>query len=74
MLAAEVLHGFASAMLPARHRRHEPRPGRPGSARANGVGRNSRFAALGNGVAAAVMGAVGTYGTEAAVFWLTPRC
>ena len=35
------------------------------------VGRNARFAALGNGAAAAIMGAVGTYVSEVAVFYLT---
>jgi predicted MFS family arabinose efflux permease len=35
------------------------------------LGRNARFASLGCGVAAAVMGACGTYVSNRAVFWLT---
>jgi MFS family permease len=35
------------------------------------LGRNARYAAIGSGAAAAVMGAVGSYVNEAAVFFLT---
>lgn len=70
VLAAEVLHGFASAMLPAAIAAMSlALVGR--AALGERVGRNSRFAALGNGIAAAIMGAVGTYVSEVAVFYLT---
>jgi MFS family permease len=35
------------------------------------LGRNARFASIGNGIAAAVMGASGTYLSSRSVFWLT---
>src|SRR6185312_15940397 len=35
------------------------------------LGRNARFASIGNGLAAAVMGASGSYLSSRAVFWLT---
>lgn len=67
---AEVLHGFASCVLtPAvaavslRLVGHVGFPER--------LGRNARFAAIGNATAAAVMGAVGTYVSTRAVFLLT---
>lgn len=70
VLGAEVLHGFASAMLPAAIAAMSlALVGR--AALGERVGRNSRFAALGNGVAAAVMGGVGSYVSEVAVFYLT---
>jgi MFS family permease len=67
---AEILHGFASCMLnPAiaaislaivsRHALGER------------LGRNVRFASLGNGAAAAIMGAAGFYFASASVFLLT---
>ena len=70
VLAAEILHGFASAMLPAAIAAMSlALVGR--AAFGERIGRNARFAALGNGVAAAVMGAVGSYVSEVAVFYLT---
>lgn len=70
VMAAEVLHGFASAMLPAAIAAMSlALVGR--AAFGERIGRNARFAALGNGVAAAVMGAVGSYVSEVAVFYLT---
>ena len=70
VLAAEVLHGFASAMLPAAIAAMSlALVGR--AALGERLGRNARFAALGNGIAAAVMGAVGSYVSEVAVFYLT---
>jgi len=70
VLAAEILHGFASAMLPAAIAAMSlALVGR--AAFGERVGRNSRFAALGNGIAAAIMGAVGSYVSEVAVFYLT---
>ena len=70
VVIAEILHGFASAMLPAAIAAMSlALVGR--AAFGERVGRNSRFAALGNGIAAAVMGAVGSYVSEVAVFYLT---
>lgn len=70
VLAAEVLHGFASAMLPAAIAAMSL--SLVGRAKfGERIGRNARFAALGNGIAAAVMGAVGSYVSEVAVFYLT---
>jgi len=70
ILSAEVLHGFASAMLPAAIAAMSlALVGRAGLGER--LGRNARFAALGNGIAAAVMGAVGAYVSEVAVFYLT---
>ena len=70
VLGAEILHGFASAMLPAAIAAMSlALVGRAGLGER--LGRNARFAALGNGIAAAVMGAVGSYVSEVAVFYLT---
>ena len=70
VLVAEVLHGFASCMLgPAIAAVSLRLVGRGGLGER--LGRNARFAAIGSGLAAAVMGAVGTYVDEAAVFYLT---
>ena len=67
---AEVLHGFASCVLtPAvaavslRLVGHVGFPER--------LGRNARFAAIGNATAAAAMGALGTYVSPRSVFLLT---
>jgi len=70
VLTAQVLHGFASCVLT------------PGIAAVSlelvghatlgeRIGRNARFAALGNGLAAGAMGLLGTYVAEQAVFLLT---
>lgn len=70
VLGAEVLHGFASCMLgPAIAAISLRLVGHAGLGER--LGRNARFAAIGSGIAAAVMGWVGTYVDEAAVFWLT---
>jgi MFS family permease len=69
VLIAEALHGFASCMLT---------PGIAAisliligdAAVGERLGRNARFAAIGNGCAAAVMGLSGKLLPEAAVFWL----
>ena len=67
---AEVLHGFASCMLgPAIAAMSLALVGRAGLGER--LGRNARYAALGSGGAAAVLGAVGTYVSEQAVFILT---
>ncbi|GAC1338476.1 MAG: MFS transporter [Acetobacteraceae bacterium] len=68
--AAEVLHGFASCMLAAAIAAMSlALVGREGLGER--LGRNARFAAIGSGIAAGVMGAVGTWVSEAAVFYLT---
>lgn len=67
---AEVMHGFASSML-------TPAIAAISIAMVTQVelgerlGRNARYASLGNGVAAAAMGACGYYLAPASVFWLT---
>lgn len=67
---AEVLHGFASCMLgPAIAAISLRLVGHAGLGER--LGRNARYAAIGSGVAAGAMGAVGTAVGEAAVFWLT---
>ena len=67
---AEVLHGISSCTLgPAIAAMSLVLAGRFGM----GVrlGRNARYAAVGNGVGAALMGACGQYVSERAVFYLT---
>jgi MFS family permease len=67
---AEVLHGFASCVLtPAIAAISLALVGR--AALGERLGRNARFASIGNGLAAAVMGACGSYVSERAVFLLT---
>ncbi len=70
VMTAEVLHSFASTMLgPALAAISLALVGR--AALGTRLGRNARFAALGNGFAAAVLGAAGYYAPGAAVFWVT---
>ncbi len=70
VMGAEVLHSFGSAMLgPAVAAVSLAAVGR--GALGLRLGRNTRFAAIGNGAAAAVLGAAGTYVSPRAVFWLT---
>jgi MFS family permease len=67
---AEVLHGVSSCTLgPAIAAMSLMLVGRMGMALR--LGRNARYAALGNGVGAALMGACGQYVSERAVFYLT---
>lgn len=67
---AEILHGFASCVIsPAIAAISLRLVGL--AALGERLGRNARFASVGNGVAAAVMGAVGSYVSSSAVFWLT---
>jgi len=67
---AEVAHGFASCMLtPALAAISLVLVGR--ARLGNRLGRNARYASIGNGLAAAVMGACGTYVSSRAVFLLT---
>jgi MFS family permease len=67
---AEVLHGVSSCTLgPAIAAMSLALAGRLGMALR--LGRNARYAAVGNGVGAALMGACGQYVSERAVFYLT---
>jgi MFS family permease len=70
ILTAEVLHGVASCILgPAIA---AISLGLVGRARlGERLGRNARYASLGNGVAAAAMGSAGAWLSGASVFWLT---
>jgi MFS family permease len=67
---AEILHGLSSCTLgPATAAMSLVLAGRFGMALR--LGRNARYAAIGNGLGAALMGACGQYVSERAVFWLT---
>jgi MFS family permease len=67
---AEILHGFASCVLTPSVAAVSLRlVGR--AALGERLGRNARYASIGNGIAAAVMGAIGSYVSSASVFWLT---
>ncbi len=70
VIGAEVLHSFGSAMLgPAIAAVSLAVVGRGGLGLR--LGRNARFAAIGNGAAAALLGAAGAWLSPRAVFWLT---
>ena len=70
VMAAEVVHSFGSAMLgPAVAAVSLAVVGR--AVLGERLGRNSRFAALGNGFAAAVLGGAGKWISARSVFWLT---
>lgn len=70
VLAAQILHGFASCLLtPAIAAISLHLAGH--AALGERLGRNARFASIGNGLAAAVMGATGSYLSTRAVFVLT---
>jgi MFS family permease len=67
---AEILHGISSCTLgPAIAAMSLVIAGRFGMG--SRLGRNARYAAIGNGVGAALMGACGQYVSERAVFFLT---
>ena len=67
---AEILHGISSCTLgPAIAAMSLVLAGRFGMALR--LGRNARYAAIGNGLGAALMGACGQYVSERAVFYLT---
>ena len=69
--AAEILHGLASCVLvPAIAALSLAAAGATGMAFGMRLGRNARFASVGSGLAAALMGAVGYYVSEQAVFLL----
>ena len=68
VLLAQSLHGFASCVLvPAIAAITLNRVGH--RAYAERLGRNARFAAIGNAAGAALMGAIGSYFASGAVFW-----
>ncbi len=70
VLAAEVLHGFGSSVLvPAIAAISLQMVGHAGLGER--LGRNAAFASAGNGIAAGVMGGIGTWLGGAWVFWLT---
>jgi len=70
VMLAEVTHSFASCMLgPALAAISLTLVGRAGLGER--LGRNACFASLGNGIAAATLGACGAYVSSRAVFWLT---
>jgi MFS family permease len=70
VLAAQALHAFASSMLtPAIAAISLHLVGHAGLG--GRLGRNARFASIGNGLAAGVMGATGAYLSSRAVFVLT---
>jgi MFS family permease len=67
---AEVLHGLASSVIgPAIAAVSLALVGR--AAFSERIGRNARFASLGGGLAAGVMGAAGSFVSAGSVFWLT---
>ena len=67
---AEILHGISSCTLgPAIAAMSLALAGRLGMAVR--LGRNARYAAIGNGIGAALMGACGQYVSERGVFYLT---
>lgn len=70
VMLAEILHGFASCVIgPAVAAISLALVGQQRfGAR---LGRNARWGAIGNGLAAALMGATGRYISARAVFWLT---
>ena len=70
VMLSEVLHSFGSAMLgPALAAVSLALVGR--GRLGERMGRNARFAAIGNGAAAAVLGVAGSYFSPRSVFWLT---
>jgi MFS family permease len=67
---AEILHGFASSVIgPAIAAVTMTLVGQ--AAFSERIGRNARFAAIGNGLAAGAMGAAGSLVSASSVFWLT---
>jgi MFS family permease len=70
VMLSEVLHGFASCVLgPSIAAISLALVGR--RALGERLGRNARYAAVGSGVAAGLLGAAGTWLSGASVFWLT---
>lgn len=70
VMVAEILHGFASSVItPAIAAISLRLVGH--AALGERLGRNASFASIGNGLAAGVMGGIGTYLSSSSVFWLT---
>ncbi|MBE9607433.1 MFS transporter [Acetobacteraceae bacterium H6797] len=70
VIISQLLHGFASCvMVPVLAAISLALSGR--GALSGRLGRNSVFAAVGNAVAAGLLGVVGTYVSLQAVFWMT---
>jgi len=70
VLLAQALHAVASCVLtPAIAAISLQLAGR--AALGERLGRNARYASIGNGIAAAIMGATGSYLSSRTVFWLT---
>lgn len=70
VLAAEMLHGFGSSVLtPSIAAISLNLVGHAGMSER--LGRNAAFASAGTGIAAGVMGGIGTYLAGSSVFWLT---
>ena len=70
VMIAEVAHGFASCLfVPAAASISLGLVGR--RALSIRLGRNARFKAIGNSIAAGIMGLAGSYITGSSVFWLT---
>jgi MFS family permease len=70
VMGSEVLHGVASAVLvPAMAAISLAMVGRHALSRR--LGRNGRYASLGNAAAAGLLGLAGAYISPASVFWLT---
>jgi MFS family permease len=70
VVVAEILHGFASSVItPAIAAISLRLVGH--AALGERLGRNASFASIGNGLAAGVMGGIGTYLSSSSVFWLT---
>ena len=67
---AEMLHGFSSCTLGPAIAAMSLAVAGPAALGAR-LGRNARFASIGNGIGAALMGACGYYVSERAVFFLT---
>ena len=67
---AEVLHGFASCMIGPAIAAVSINLAR-GRSLGRRLGRNAQFSSIGSGAAAALLGAVGSYVSNHAVFWLT---
>ena len=67
---AEVLHGFASCMIGPAIAAVSLDLAR-GSDLGRRLGRNAQFSSIGSGIAAGVLGGLGAYWSEQAVFWMT---
>ena len=71
---AEVLHGFASCVIGpaiAAVSIQVVKVATAGRSLGWRLGRNAQFSSIGNGAAAGVLGAVGSYWSDSAVFWIT---